>query len=760
MERVVERANPVAAAWALATAALLVVACGQAPVTCDEGSAASSDEGVAAATVVLPEPGDWTDLGPVLDTGPFGAWDALMEGITPSAIVRRDGRFLLYYVGSHDYIADTANVGPAGRALGVATSDDGLTWTKAASNPVIAYSPTDNPEEGAVSAGMVVDAGGRLLAYYGANAAERSSAILVNADVRLATSGDGIDFRDAGRVLRHDDRRAWGGGDELHAVLALRAGSRYFLYYVPNGSREAGRLGYCVGASPTSLDVCGPVRSGSNPVPARGPSSAVPVGDDHWAVFVSNRGTLHAYVVAAACPAAFGPPLAAYDVGSNSVVTLDRERRTWFMYYDRWTHVGVKVAPDGPPDTTPPTAPPTLTVTSPRHDVADLAWSPAADAETGIRSYEVYRDGVRVASSRTPGFRDTTLAERTLYRYEVRAVNLHGVEGPGTSATVRTAGDLEPPGIEAVSAIADGEVVVTFTEPVSRAAAESPSSYSIDGDVRVLRASLARADGRRAVLATSALTPHAQYTLRVSGVADRAAGQNTLASMATFTASASHGLIGYWTGDHLDASAPDVSGAGNHADVHGNPLTVDGRWGRALQLDGDDCLEIPASPRLDEAVSGDFTLAAWVKPERVPPATNNTDGAFTVFSVPTGLDLRFRSDSRFAVTLHTSAGQFEVASPAALPGQWRHVAAVVDSTQRTLALYVGRRPVPGSPLTFTGMRTRELTGSAKFDAYNGRYRIGAANPRLSIESYFFRGTLDELRIYGRALAPAELEALP
>jgi hypothetical protein len=79
---------------------------------------------------LLPEPSQWIDVGLVVDTGAFGSWDTVMEGITPVAIVRRDGRFLLYYVGADDYISDLRNIGPAHRAIGVAVSLDGIHWTK------------------------------------------------------------------------------------------------------------------------------------------------------------------------------------------------------------------------------------------------------------------------------------------------------------------------------------------------------------------------------------------------------------------------------------------------------------------------------------------------------------------------------------------------------------------------------------------------------------------------------------------------------
>ena len=136
--------------------------------------------------VSLPEASEWIDAGLVLDAGGFGAWDALMEGHTPAAVIRRDGTYLLYYVGADDYFADLRNIGPAHRSLGVATSEDGINWSKHTSEPVITFTSSGNPEEGAVSAGMTVDVDGPLLAYSGANIASDPNTSNIPTRVSLA----------------------------------------------------------------------------------------------------------------------------------------------------------------------------------------------------------------------------------------------------------------------------------------------------------------------------------------------------------------------------------------------------------------------------------------------------------------------------------------------------------------------------------------------------------------------------------------------
>ena len=86
-------------------------------------------------------------------------------------------------------------------------------------------------------------------------------------------------------------------------------------------------------------------------------------------------------------------------------------------------------------DTTAPGAPPTLSATT---DVVrvDLAWEAAADLESGIAGYEIWRGtgGAKTLLAEVPGtvtsYPDARTDPNTIYFYEVRAVNGSGIAGP------------------------------------------------------------------------------------------------------------------------------------------------------------------------------------------------------------------------------------------------------------------------------------------------------------------------------------------
>ncbi len=102
-------------------------------------------------------------------------------------------------------------------------------------------------------------------------------------------------------------------------------------------------------------------------------------------------------------------------------------------------------------DETPPSVPKGLKATALSETQAKLTWQTAEDAEGGIRAYVIYRNGERIAESKSSGFTDTNLCESTEYTYQIAALNGCLMEG-AKSSSVRTVThpDQTPPSIEMV----------------------------------------------------------------------------------------------------------------------------------------------------------------------------------------------------------------------------------------------------------------------------------------------------------------------
>ena len=99
------------------------------------------------------------------------------------------------------------------------------------------------------------------------------------------------------------------------------------------------------------------------------------------------------------------------------------------------------------PDATPPTAV-TLTAVTVGQAVA-LSWAAAADPESGIGAYRLYRgttaDGSKTllveVSGTTVSYQDRSAAPLTSYYYQVAAVNGSGLEGPRSNEAGAATGD-------------------------------------------------------------------------------------------------------------------------------------------------------------------------------------------------------------------------------------------------------------------------------------------------------------------------------
>jgi hypothetical protein len=706
----------------------------------------------------LPAASDWTDYGLVIDVAPFGqGWDALFEGATPAALLKHDGTYYLYYIGADDYIAQLNNLGPANRSIGVATSTDAVNWTKHPGNPIVTFSSSGNPEEGAVSAGVHVDSDGLFHMFYGANIARRPTSSAVNANVRYATSLNGLDFTDLGTVLRYTDIGVWGRGDELHATMAWKQGSLWYAYYVPNGVPVGGKLGVAWGPSPETLSRSSAVMADGSLIDG-GPGSIVQIDADTLAFFITRNGVTQARVAPVTDPIAVSAPLQTYDLkGFGKAVYLDADKRTWFMVYDHWSYMGLMLAPHGSPDTSPPTPPGGLSAVFRDHQTAILSWQAADDPDTGIVQYDVYRDGIHIGSTKTLSFEDSGLAELTPYAYEVRAVNYHGTGGPGADLMVTTPADVAPPRLLRVQAAQDPyQLQLTFDEPVDRLSAEDPSRYTLN-DGLVVSSAFVGDDDRTVILSTAwPQIDNAYYELTAAGIADTAQSPNQASVNQGYTFSALPALAAYY---RFEMNAVDTSGANNHGILYEDPPWSAGVVGGALTLSGSQYIEIDNTPGLDDVFSGDHTLTAWVRPAGIPPRTTNSNGAYTVLSGPT-VRLDYDHAGRFVARLETAEGTVRLRSRPLNFGAWYHLAVSVNSLEKQFQVYVNGVPVRRTPAAYAGeLKPLPAPAVGVMDEYNSRYRIGVNQPLFDWEKNFFVGDLDEIRIYSRALTSEEVAAV-
>jgi len=412
-------------------------------------------------------------------------------------------------------------------------------------------------------------------------------------------------------------------------------------------------------------------------------------------------------------------------------------------------------------DTTPPADAPRINEIKavPGDPQVVLSWSKVDDPESGIDHYNVYRDDKKVGEARETSFADKDVREEMAYAYCVAAVNGGELEGPKSApAQVKTLADSGAPKVASVSVEDPTHVKVVFSEAVEQAGAETAANYALDNDATVAATALS-ADGKSVILTTSKIAADKTYSLKAKNIKDRAKQPNAMAeSAATFTYSA--GLIGHW---NLDDGSGDKVADSSRDGAHGKLVNLDakkawvtGKIGGALEFDGENgFVEIANSPALQKAQDGSFTLAAWFKPANTPPGTGNAyNGAYAIIAKKGFHEgIIYNHEGKFVLCHWLTGDQGAGATTAATfqPGQFCHVAAVVDKAKGEARIYVNGK----------------LEGSGAFNSQvqprpygDEPWRIGAANPNTR-EGYAWpaKGVIDDVRIYNRVLSEEEIANL-
>ena len=279
---------------------------------------------------LVPNKGDWSAPTTAISPNPTpGAWDHLLYGAaSPSTMVKFRGRYFLYYIGAE------GDMGPPlyeviHRSLGVATSANGVNFTKYTGNPIITYTTTGGAagEEGVGGATAIV-VGNTIHLYY---AAIRSiGGGLVDLDIRYRSSTNGYTFTNDTLIYRSP-------GNEYSPLGVTLNGGTWSVYMKGPLTDGEGAISRLSGTSPTSLPNRTPVTSttfgaGGNANYINGSIFTVHLDrreptEDRFQVRAVNLGS----------PDVFSEPLFSYTFGvyadeANPATFKDPATGKWFMY--------------------------------------------------------------------------------------------------------------------------------------------------------------------------------------------------------------------------------------------------------------------------------------------------------------------------------------------------------------------------------------------------------------------------------------------
>lgn len=190
-----------------------------------------------------------------------------------------------------------------------------------------------------------------------------------------------------------------------------------------------------------------------------------------------------------------------------------------------------------------------------------------------------------------------------------------------------------------------------------------------------------------------------------------------------------------------------IATSGNGTHMNG-PMPIPGIVSRALRFDGvNDYVQVPSSP-LTNIGAGDFSIDAWI---RLP--VNTTNSVMTILDKRTsgiGYALAL-SYKRLVLQLADSGGFTNYTSvpiPALTDNQWHHVAVTVVRNNPTgIAWYFD-----GAPVAAQSNNPTNRPGSL---VNNGPLRIATQTWSQPLTGWF-RGDIDELEIFSRALTAGEV----
>jgi hypothetical protein len=200
------------------------------------------------------------------------------------------------------------------------------------------------------------------------------------------------------------------------------------------------------------------------------------------------------------------------------------------------------------------------------------------------------------------------------------------------------------------------------------------------------------------------------------------------------------GLVSLWSGE---GNPNDVATGGNHGTWWGSEAYAPGQAGQAFSFNGASAVTAADNANLNFG-TGDFSGSLWVK--------TTAPWAFLIEKDIPGVGandwfVHLRGDGRVRFVIGPGGDPSAVSSVAVNDGLFHHVAWVRQGT--TISVYID------------GALSGQGSISAGADVSNGvRLAIGAEVQDFgNFLTNQLVGAIDEVALYGRALTPAEIQAL-
>jgi hypothetical protein len=393
-------------------------------------------------------------------------------------------------------------------------------------------------------------------------------------------------------------------------------------------------------------------------------------------------------------------------------------------------------------DTTPP-AISAVSATNVTSSAATIRWTTneAADSRVDYGTTTSYGQSTSLDTARVTSHAMNlgSLPAGTTFHYRVRSRDAAGnlaTSGDFVFTTASAGGDTTPPSISAVGAsgVTSSSASINWTtnEPAdSQVEYGTTTSY---GQITALNST--RVTSHSTTVSGLAANTTYYYRVRSRDAANNLAiGANATFKTTTGTSGPAPGAA-YGFTEAAGSTTADGSGNGYNGTLMNGPVWTSGHGGNAILFDGvNDKVALPSG--LDIATLP-FTLEAWIKPS----SRADYRAIFSKRSSYSGYQMRvdvglYTSSGRVYVTTQRSMVIFAYAPPL---NAWTHVAVVAEASGTKLYANGALQQTMGAILLGT-----------KADA---PVAIGSTGDNDDP----FAGTIDDVRLYKRALSAAEIQA--
>lgn len=205
-------------------------------------------------------------------------------------------------------------------------------------------------------------------------------------------------------------------------------------------------------------------------------------------------------------------------------------------------------------------------------------------------------------------------------------------------------------------------------------------------------------------------------------------------------------LAAYWSfDDTASAAVKECSGTGLVV-VNKGAVQVEGYKGKAMQFDGSSVLQVEYSPLLDSFPRG-ITVTAWIKKDTASHwntiVSREIDSTWSEYM---GLAV-FRNHALFSIDPDGKRYLNAMDTLMLIPDKWIHLAGTYDND--TMKLYING----------IFIRSAVCKGPFIFKDKNPLFIGGNSNNKNHSTVDCFKGSIDEVRIYKRALGKNEIQSL-